>query len=399
MIPAVPIYPPVWQSQTSTFIPNPPATNPAAAPQVTQAPAAAPAQSPAATPVKGAKGKAAPFADPARAPIAGQSWAEFDITDYTARFSPTDRPERAVERWLLSESGPVWTGGDVAALSVTPERVRVYHHPEVQQKVAATLGRFLAFNPGVFRARARVIQTRDSEWRAEFTGKLERLGVQEPGRDAWRVPSGMADSLATTLSGAWGSALLADERFEAPNGQRTLFEMNQPAGHVRQVSFQGRDRNAGNPEDGLTLAFWPLIADGAAADVEIDLTLRKTSEPGALDFSGEKKTSDGYETVVHRLTGKHRVAPGQALLLSLGRGPNLDSRAGIFRPRRPETLVLLEIAPDPRNTLAGKAIAPPPGSLATPAGVRTAGAKPRNNPPLKRDIEEDNHSRLSATPF
>ena len=48
---------------------------------------------------------AAPLADPEKPGVSGQVWAEFDVTEYTSRCSPSDRPEEGVKYWLLKTTG------------------------------------------------------------------------------------------------------------------------------------------------------------------------------------------------------------------------------------------------------------------------------------------------------
>jgi hypothetical protein len=377
-----------WQlgPPIDTNRPPPPNQSRIGPPAVKQAPPPAPKPKP-----------VMPLADPEKPGVGGQVWAEFDITDYTARFAPTDKPEAGVKHWLLKATGDVWTNVELASLSVSAERVKIYHNPEVQKKAAATLGRFLHFTPGVFRCRIRLLSTRSGDWRSDFAPYLEALPVAEAGRSAWRIPANAAEAFARGVAAGVGDALLVDQRFEAPNGQLTVIEAAEPK-DVAPVA--GVAASPSRVDDGLTVRLRPLIADGAAVDVDVQIVGRKVVEPSPLE-GGRDAASEPLEIMTQSVETLQRIGRDQALIVSLGRGPNYDRRPGLLKARRPETLALIEIAPETGNMLAGGMLPPPAvGNPANPAAgqgpIRNAAARPRT--PTKSEIDARQFENLTAGP-
>jgi hypothetical protein len=352
---------------------------------------------PAPTPASTPKPKpAAPLADPQKPGVGGQVWAEFDVTDYTSRFSPADKPEDGIKHWLLKATGDVWTNVELASLSVSAERVKIYHNPEVQRKAAATLGRFMHFSPGVFRCRVRLLSTRNGDWRTDFAAYLEPLPVAEAGRGAWRIPANAADAFAKSVATGVGDALLVDQRFEAPNGQLSTLEATEP----RDVSpLNGVAASPTRVDDGLALQLRPLIADGAAVDLDVQIVGKKVIEPTVIE-GGRDAGSEPLEVMTQSVQTMQRIGREHALIVSLGRGPNYDRRPGLLKARRPETLALIEIAPETGNTLAGGILPPPAmGNPANPASkgpTRSSSARPRT--PTKREVDDRNILDLTGGP-
>ncbi len=303
----------------------------------------------------------------------GAGWTEYDLAEYTSRFAPADRPEEGVRRWLLAETGEVWNDAELAGLSVNAERVKAYHTPAVQRQVAATVGRFVHFSPGQFRCRVRVLQARDDSWRRNHPAATQAQAAG--GGQAWRLPAAQVEDFVEDTGRGAGNALLWEQTFLAPNGQRTLVEMT--AGGVREAGA------------GVALRFSPLIADDLGVDIEFDAVGRKAAP--AKPLGGE--APDDWKSAAN---GRLRLLAGQALAISLGRGPGLDQRIRLLNPR-PETLLVLEIAPETGSTLAGRPLPAPPQALRDPSpGGETPAARRALSP---RRRAEQRHNELSGLPF
>jgi hypothetical protein len=334
------------------------------------------------------------LADPVKPGVGGQVWSEFDITDYTARFSPADKPEDGVKHWLLKATGDVWSNVELACLSVSAERVKIYHNPDVQRKAAATLGRFLHFAPGMFRCRVRILSTRDGDWRNSFAQYLEPLPVAEAGRGAWRIPSNVVEPFARGVAAGVGDALLVDQRFGAPNGQLTVMEATEP----KDVApTNGRTAAPTRVDDGLVVRLRPLIADGAAVDLDVQIVGKRVVEPSAIE-GGRDATTEPLEILVQSVDTLQRIGRDQALIVSLGRGPNYDRRPGLLKARRPETLAIIEVNPERGNTLAGGMLPPPIIGNPAKESARTTNnvARPRNL--TKRELDDKRILELTAGP-
>jgi len=385
-----------WQIGPAIDVNRPPPTSLVGPPNVKSVPApkSAPAPAPQLKDSPKPKPPEQALADPEKPGVGGQVWTEFEITEYTSRFSAADKPEDGVKHWLLKATGDVWSNVELACLSVSAERVKIYHNPDVQKKAAATLGRFLHFSPGMFRCRLRLLSTRDGDWRTGFAQYLEPLPVAEAGRGAWRIPSNAVEQFARGVAAGVGDALLIDQRFGAPNGQLTAIEATEPK-DVAPTS--GRTASPTRVDDGLVVRIRPLIADGAAVDLDVQIVGKRVVEPSAIE--GSRETNEPLEVLVHSVETLQRIGRDQALVISLGRGPNYDKRPGLLKARRPETLAIIEIAPEANNTLAGGMLPPP--AIGNPAGknpTRSTNNVARPRSPTKRELDDRNILDLTSGP-
>lgn len=366
--PVAPIPPPVTQAPSGPVTvttpvsqqPPPAATPPAAAPLSQASP--------------GITGKDAPFVDERVFLGGGRLWREYDISTYTSRFSPADKPEEAVRHWILAETGEqTWLGSEVASLSITPQRVTAYHTPEVQAKLEKLLGRFVYYSPGEFNTRIRVISARHVKWRAEMMSKLRPIGEQQPGREAWLLDRSDTEALLSKLRSNWNGDSLADKEFRIANGQLARgFWPGRNADYLRTVGVDPAYGDNGDVQnlrplieqiqDGVHFVLSPLIAqDAAHIDLEVEIKANKVAsrKEVRLDAPGHPKV-EVPEVATASLKSRYRVPPGKMLLFSLGLLPSIDAKGGIFnlnKDRRDELLLLVEIVPDPANTVAGRTIA------------------------------------------
>jgi hypothetical protein len=324
---------------------------------------------------------------------------EFDITEYTSRFQTGDRPEEGIRYWINKKTGDTWQGVDLACLSVSGERLKVYHTPAVQQIVAHTLGRFLHFTPGVFQCRLRVVSTRDSGWRDDFARYLDTLPAGVPGKGAWRTSVHVLDRLVQSMTSGVGDALILDQRFEAPNGQATVLDATQPRQFVRKPSpnlLESEESMTIN--DGLKVSIRPLISDGAGVEIDLTATVHRMLDQAALTLDGSREPPSGDlpEIWTSQTEVSHTIEHGQALIVSLGRGPTLDQRPNLLKPRRPETVLVLEIHPAAQNLIAGKSVPAPPVTAAS-VEQKTGATRRKSLSLTPREQEEKNMSRLTDT--
>lgn len=391
----MPVYhsPPLAQAPPTV----PPAASTVVAPPQTTPPPALPpppVQEPA-LPVSEKKEKTkpnAPFVDERVFLPGGKVWREYDVASYTNRFSPADKPEEGIRRWILGEIGPeTWHGPDPASLSVSPTKVTVYHTPAVQDQVADILGRFVWYSPGEFHCRVRVVTAKHVRWRAELLPRLRPVAPGEPGREAWFLSRADAEYLFAHFKEGRHGELLADKPFRMANGQlATAFWPGRKTEYVREVSIDpaapGSLDNTIRPrveeiEDGVDFAVSPLIApDAASIDLEVAIKARKLTDRKEvrLDVPGRPRV-DVPELASAEYKTRFRLPPGQQVLFSLGILPSIQSQKGLLgRDLREELLILLEITPDPANTVAGK---PTPAIAARgPSGeapVRRTASKPK----------------------
>lgn len=315
----------------------------------------------------------APFVDHQVFLPGGQIWQEYDISGYTGRFDPSTHPENAIREWILDSTGrDSWAGVDVTSLAVSPTRVRIYNTPQVQQKVADLLGRFLHYSPGRFQTRVSMFNVTDLKWRQEFLSALEPAGELPQGRQAWYIKDRDAARLIEFMGKRNHAKLLANPAFVVANGQEATVEWTgeQKGNFIKNVSLKpetastnGYEPVRADTEDGVVLKFSPLIEENAATiDMRLHLTVNKlvNKEAVTLHIPGRPRVevpevpSAGIDLPDQGLS----LPPGRQLLLSVGLVPNMEQRKFWQWPlkKKAELLVLIEIAPEGPNLVAGRVI-------------------------------------------
>lgn len=377
-----PAVPPANLTPPAVATTPPPATNPPASTIAT--PVSNPAL--AGNPPKPPDG---PFTDERRFLQSGQNWREYDITPYTSKFYPSDHPEEAVRKWILRETGPeVWHGSSVSALSVSSQRVSVYHNPQVQQRVADVLGRLVWYTPGEFKARVTFMSAKNPSWRENVLPRAREIAVRTPGRQAWFIEHPDADRLLAHIGNNFNGTLLATKDFRVANGREARVEWLNPTSAGRGPSVQNSALRSSDDQvtldgDGILLLVDPLIdADAATIDVDVKLAQqsRGDSKRVPLDEPGRPKINVS-DVNSNQFDAQFQLPPGKLVLFSLGTAPRFNSPKGLFgRERRDETLVLLELAPDTNNTVAGQPV-PTTASLSRAPVLRQA-AKPKPPAPI-----------------
>lgn len=302
-----------------------------------------------------------PFVDPNVFPQGGQSWVDIDIATYTSRFRPGDAPERSVREWILRKTDrSLWVGGEVASLVVTPEHVRIYHSPSVQQQVRDLLGRFLYYMPGEFTTRVQIINARDSRWRSDYAAYLVPAGSSGK---VWIGSSADVAAIASALSERDAQATLAREEFQMVNGQHSY------VGWSPRADRDPDPKRTGRPvEDGVTVNVSPLIeSDAATTELYLAAAVRRETT-SAAPFGGPT-TPNIEEGALAEIV---RLAPGQAVIASLGQVASFtNDKTLLGKPKPAEILVVIECRPSANNTVNGR-----PVVLASAEPRRSTSARP-----------------------
>jgi hypothetical protein len=120
---------------------------------------------------------------------AGQVWRTYDISPYTSRVTNNSKPQQAVVDWILRETGSeLWFTEPLGILSVSPTALRVYHTPEIQDRVQAIVDRMVGSRAQAEVFSLRLITLSSANWRAKAFPMLEQIDVQSPGVEAWLLP-------------------------------------------------------------------------------------------------------------------------------------------------------------------------------------------------------------------
>lgn len=273
----------------------------------------------------------------------GQIWREYDLSAYVARVSAltgvvqsgvSDNGEgasaasatavRAITEWVIHETGPeIWCGEAISVLSATPQRLRVYHTPQVQQVVAEVVSRFTALETIQYGCRVRFFSVSDPQWRTTLRQYLASVSVQNTGVMAWTLNRTNASSF--------------DALIQKQSGFRTYFGVDSnlvAGGKIGNIGTgnagQGTSLGVGTSSDGVSsVARTIALATGAQAGAKdagsfvtnapiavggVALSLQSLRNRGFIQDAYAVSGFPGYEqstgTLVEGFTAKVTVLPG-----------------------------------------------------------------------------------------
>jgi hypothetical protein len=315
----------------------------------------------------------------------GQVWREYDIRDYTSRAGSQEKPEQAVVDWILRETGTdAWFGETVSLLSVDPGAVRVYHTPEIQDRVNDIVERFVGSRPEAHQLLPRLMTLGSPDWRLKAMPMLRSVPVQTPGVEAWLLSRENAALLLAELKKRTDYREHNSPNLAIDNGQLHTIRSVRPRAYPRalqpgQAGFTGYQTEMGQVEEGFTLQLSALISrDRTVVDAVVKCSVDQVERlaPLWLDVNnpyGSRQRAQIYVPQVAgwRLHERFRWPVGEVLLISRGlaAAPSPDNRwTGTltdlldFGPPRAEALLLLEVRGEVR----------PPQAARSP-GVRTSG--------------------------
>jgi len=193
---------------------------------------------------------------------AGQIWREYDIRPYTTSQRLVAAPEERVRDWILRETGETtWHGADLAILSVTPHKVRVYHTPQMQSRISQVIDRLVAKDRGVDFI-CRVVTVSNPRWRAVARPQMRVLPTQPNSPICvWSLPRKNYGQFILGLEKFAGYREFVSPNQKFSSGEKVTFALATTREYVKDVRPM-RDFIAEVPasvEDGLTLSLEPLL--------------------------------------------------------------------------------------------------------------------------------------------
>jgi hypothetical protein len=306
----------------------------------------------------------------------GQVWRDYNLAPYTNRLATLAHPEQAVVEWILRQTGPeTWHGEDIAVLSATRGRLRVFHRGEVQDQVSEIVERFTRPVQAQVSLRVQFATTTDLNWRSGLIHLLKPVAYGSEGQQVWLIAPEDAALIRNRLPPDRSVAPLS-QHISAKNGQETAVESGRSVTYISGLDLAGGTYLAYQPvvgrlQEGIKLILIPLwTADGSALDVVVKLTTRAVQKlhhaQGAAPLSsGNQETvMQVPEAVATTFDQTLRWPTSQVLLISAGIQPqNLTARRGAFGfgATATEMLLLVEVAPPfssrpaaPRETAADR---------------------------------------------
>jgi hypothetical protein len=314
----------------------------------------------------------------------GQKWREYDIRSYTSRVADSDRPEQAVVDWVLRETGTeIWFGEPLGLMSASRDTLCVYHVPEVQERVAAVVARFIHSGAEQYVVELRLVTLSSPNWRAQALPLMRSVPVQTPGVDAWLVSKENAAALLAQLRKRTDYQAQSSPNVVIFNGQSHTLERRAARSYVRSVhlreNWPGYELDPGSINEGYSLMLSPLLsADQEHVDAVIKCHVDQVERfvPVQIDVpqgvhQSQRVQIEVPQVVSWRLHERFRWPTDQVLMLSCGvvAVPGSE-RTGPFGlplglnmgPARADALLLIDFK--------GKASQ----ALVAPVESRTAGA-------------------------
>jgi hypothetical protein len=168
----------------------------------------------------------------------GQQWREYDLSPYTLRVRDVPHPEQAVIDWILRETGTeVWFREPLGILSATGTTLRVYHTPQMHERVQAILGRLLADSES-HAIGVRLMTVGSPNWRSRALPLLKPVDVKSAGVDAWLLSRENATVLLEQLKTRADFREHSAPQIEIANGQVKTLARTQPRSFVRGVQLK-----------------------------------------------------------------------------------------------------------------------------------------------------------------
>lgn len=150
----------------------------------------------------------------------GQIWREYDLSPYTLHVRDATRPEQAVVDWILRETGTeVWFSEPLGILSATSTTLRVYHTPEMQERVRGIVERFVGVSADPQPLGLKLMTVGSPSWRARAVSLLKPVDVKSPGVEAWLLSRENAALLYDQLKARGDFREHSAPKVEVANGQ------------------------------------------------------------------------------------------------------------------------------------------------------------------------------------
>ena len=205
---------------------------------------------------------------------AGQVWKAYDIRSFTDRIRDQEHPEQTIVDWILRETGTnTWFGGVQSSLSANPDRVVVYHTPQVQQIVGDTVSRFLNSRSEANEISVRLVTIENPDWRLRAANMLTPVQTQTPGIEAWLISRENAALLLTELSrrpdfrehGSPNLTIYSGQTHTLKSTRPRVFSTNTDPGAGLIANA-----NTGYIDEGFSLTISPLVTqDGQSIEAVV----------------------------------------------------------------------------------------------------------------------------------
>jgi hypothetical protein len=341
----------------------------------------------------------------------GQVWREYDISPYTLRIRDVAKPEQAIVDWILRETGTeVWFTEPLGVLSANSTTLRVYHTPEMQQRVQAIVERFVGGDTDAHALGVRLITVGSPNWRVRALSLLKPVDVKSPGVEAWLLSRENALAVYDQLKSRADFREHSSPRVDVANGQSQTLTRKDARQYARAVQLKSQfpfyELITGKIDEGYSLQISPLLTlDGQTMEAAITCSVDQVEKMLPLNIDvpvggqSQRVQIQVPQLVSWRLSERFRWPVNEVLLLSCGvvatPAPGTSGVLGVISSplgigtNRADALLMIEHRPPavtgappppvtaaaPKTLLPGlskaaaPALPPPTGtSLGTPTG-------------------------------
>lgn len=279
---------------------------------------------------------------------AGQVWREYDISPYTSQITGVVDPQQAILDWILKETGmEMWFNQPLGILSADKNQVRVYHTPEIQERVHRIIDRFVNTKGQVQNLQVSLVTVGKPNWRSTAYPVLQPIEVQSPGVEAWMITKENAALLRASLARRGDFKDHGTGRIGQNDGQTVVMRNTRPVQFIRNFRWTGNPLTPYQPlvttiDEGYTLEISSLTSlDGETIEATIEchvdqvekLNTVKVDVPGSVGATTDKISLQIPRLVSWRLKERFRWQNDQVLLLSCGvvatPGPQTNSPVNI----------------------------------------------------------------------
>lgn len=260
----------------------------------------------------------------------GQVWREYDISPYTLRVRDVIKPEQAVIDWVLRETGTeVWFGEPLGILSANSTVLRVYHTPEMHERVRGIVERFVSGDTEPHGLGVRLMTVSSPNWRVRALSLLKPVDVKSPGVEAWLLSRENAASLFEQLKVRADFREHSAPRVDIANGQSQTIARKDSRPYTRGVQlrrdFPFYDLVPGKIEEGYSLQVSPLMSlDGQTMEAAISCSVDQLEKlvPLAIDVpmggQSQRVQIQVPQLVSWKISERFRWPTNEVLLLSCG---------------------------------------------------------------------------------
>ncbi len=263
----------------------------------------------------------------------GQHWIEYDIRPYTQNLKNVERPQQVILDWILRETGTdVWFNEPMGILNADRSTLRVYHHADMQKKVAQVYEKFVngLTEPQVFGLR--LITVGNPSWRTKSTVLMRSAPVETAGVQAWLMPKENAAIFMAQLRTRIDVREMQAVDIPLVNGQSQSLEQLRSRNYLRE--YQPNTSSTWPPytpvsdeiQEGYRIQLSPLMSlDGRSVDLMLKCDIDQVERLNNVSIELVNPLSPPQtvqievpQVVSWRLHERFRWPSDQVLLLSCG---------------------------------------------------------------------------------